>query len=244
MFEDLRAGLKPAQILSLATIVGEHVITWGQAELKALLKIHKPFLKTKEGKQIYDTDKAVSHGTNYMMQAPTMHMTIFKKSKAELYIPVKDCEKRRLLYLKRYKKLEKLYEHIPTIINSHGYLDCPSGMRRGFFGRNDNHRTRVGLSLIPQNNTAFATNRCLHNLYHSPYNRRPSSTELIMQPLNQVHDEADLAFHPHELEQVREIFTKATDFDSEVWGLRFKIPFDANYGPDWGNANTPLNYDE
>lgn len=240
MFEDLGAGLKPAQILSLATIVGEHVITWSADRLKPLLKQHKPFLKTPEGKKIYDTDKAVSHGTNYMMQAPTMHMTIFLKSKAELHIPVKECERKRQLYLKRYKGLERLYAHIPTIINTHGYIDCPSGMRRVFFGRNDNHRTRVGLSLIPQNNTAWATNRALHNLYYRDYNRRSGSTTLLVQPMNQVHDECDLAFYENEIEKVREIFTQATDFDSEVWGTRFKIPFDPNYGPNWGQCDNPI----
>lgn len=244
MFNDLRAGLKPAQILSLATIVGEHVISWDASQLVPLLKLHKPFLKTKEGKQIYDTDKAVSHGTNYMMQAPTMHMTIFKRSLAELYVPVKECEKKRLLYLKRYPGLQRLYNHIPTLINSNGYLDCPSGMRRVFFGRNDNHRTRVGLALIPQNNTAFATNRALHNLFYHPYNRRADGVSLVVCPINQVHDEADLAFHESELSLVQSIFTRATDFSSEVWGCEFKIPFDANYGPNWGNANTPLNYEE
>lgn len=244
MFNDLRAKLKPAQILSLATIVGEHVITWDAAQLVPLLKQHKPFLKTKEGKQIYDTDKAVSHGTNYMMQAPTMHITIFKKSLAELYVPVKECERKRLLYLKRYPGLSRLYQHVPTQINSHGFLDCPSGMRRVFFGRNDNHRTRVGLALLPQNNTAFATNRALHNLYYHDYNRRANGNELIVQPINQVHDEADLAFYENELSSVQSIFAKATDFTSEVWGLEFQIPFDANYGPNWGNANQPLNYED
>lgn len=240
MFEDLKAGLKPAQVLSLATIVGDHIIGLPTAQLLPLLKLHKPFLRTKEGKQIYDTDKAVSHGTNYMMTAPTMHVTIFKKSLAELYVPVKECEKKRLLYLKRYPGLLRLYEHIPTLINSNGYLDCPSGMRRVFFGRNDNHRTRVGLALIPQNNTAWATNRALHNLYYQFYNRRSGGNQLFVQPMNQVHDEMDFAFFEHELDQVREIHKKATDFSSEIWGLEFKIPFDTNYGDNWGNCNTPL----
>lgn len=244
MFNDLSAGIKPAQILSLATIVGEHVITWKAEQLVPLLKQHKPFLKTKEGKQIYDTDKAVSHGSNYMMQSPTMHITIFQKSKAELFVSVKECEKKRQLYLKRYKGLEKLYAHIPTIINSHGYIDCPSGMRRVFFGRNDNHRTRVGLSLIPQNNTAYATNRALHNLYYSGYNRRNSTSALIIQPVNQVHDEMDLAFREEEISNCREIFKQATNFGSEVWGLNFKIPFDSNYGNTWGECDTAFNYNE
>jgi hypothetical protein len=117
-------------------------------------------------------------------------------------------------------------------------------MRRVFFGRNDNHRTRVGLALLPQNNTALATNRALHNLFYQPYNRYQSSLNLVIQPVNQVHDEADIAFYESELPQVREIFAKASDFTSEVWGVKFKIPFDPNYGPNWGECETPIYNEE
>ena len=54
------------------------------------------------------------------------------------------------------------------------------------------------------------------------------------------HDEGDLAFKPEELSQVQSIFTQATDFDSEIWGVKFKIPFDPNYGPNWGACETPI----
>lgn len=241
MLLDLRAGLKPAMILALAKSFGDDLISADQATLKALLKKHKTYFKQDEsGKQMYATTKSVSHGTNYMMTAPTMHMTIFRKTKAELYVPVPQCEQLRLLYLKRYPGLEKLYSHIPALIQSNGYLDNPCGMRRMFFGRNDNHRTRVGLSLLPQSNTAYATNRFLHNLYYMPYNRDVDGLSLHLAPMNQVHDEADLAFHVDNLEKVRSIVNVAADFDSEVWGTRFKIPFDPNYGDTWGTCEDNL----
>jgi len=240
MLKDLKARLKPAQILALAQLCGEQYIAASQETLVALLKENKAFLKTPKGKGVYATAKAVSHGTNYMMQAPTMHVTVFKKSLGELYIPVRECENLRLLYLKRYRGLEELYRYIPTIINSDGYIDCPSGMRRVFLGRNDNHRTRVGLSLLPQNNTALATNRALLNLFREPYNRRQGCCELVVEPLNQVHDEADLAFLPEDLDQTRSIFQKASDFVSEIWGVQFRIPFDPNYGDTWGECEDPL----
>lgn len=243
MLKDLKAGLKPALILAICYHVDQNLIGADQETLLKYAKQYKPFFKTPAGKQVYDTTKSVSHGTNYMMQAKTMHITIFQRSKAELYIPVRQCETLRLLYLKRYKGLEKLYNYVPTLLNTHGYLDCPSGMRRVFFGRNDNHRTRVGLAIIPQNNTAYATDRMLHNLFYRDYNRRGNSLELIVQPINQVHDEGDLAFFPEEIDTVRSIFNQATDFRSEVWGVDFKIPFDPNFGPNWGKCETPL-FDE
>ena len=244
MLKDLLAGLKPALILAICYHIDQNLIGADQDTLLKYAKQYKAFFKTPAGKQVYDTTKAVSHGTNYMMQAKTMHVTIFQRSKAELYIPVRQCEQLRLLYLKRYRGLEKLYYYVPTLLNTHGYLDCPSGMRRVFFGRNDNHRTRVGLALLPQNNTAYATDRMLHNLFHCDYNRRRGSLDLIVQPINQVHDEGDLAFFPDERQTVRDIFTRATDFNSEIWGINFKIPFDPNYGPNWGACDRDLFSDE
>lgn len=245
MWDDLNAGIKPAMILSLCTYLKRPDLIEASVEtLVPLVKANKAYFKTTEGKIVYDADKSVSHGTNYMMQAKTMHETIFRKSKAEIWVPINECERRRLLYLKRYKGLSKLYDYIPTIINSHGLIDCPSGMRRLFFGRNDNHRTRVGLSLIPQNNTAFATNRALHNLYYESYNRRAGSNELVVQPMNQVHDEMDNALFENEISTVRNIFQKATDFTSQVWGVEFRIPFDLKYGPNWGQCETPIYGDD
>lgn len=237
MFEDLKAGLKPALLLALATKYGDQLMSSrDRVMLKGLATENKAFFKTPAGKQSYDTTKAVSHGTNYKMQAPTMHMTVFSKSKGELYVPIPQCETFRLLYLKRYQGLTKLYQYIPTLINQQGYLDCPSGMRRTFFGRADNHRTRVGLALIPQNNTANATNTTLHRLFYSSYNRRSNGRSLVIEPLNQVHDEVALAFRRSELDQAREIFKVASTFTSSVWGKEFVIPFDPNFGPNWGSS--------
>jgi uracil-DNA glycosylase len=241
MLRDLRAGLKPALILAIAQSFGEDLITADQATLLGYVKQHKAFFKRDpSGIRLYDTSKSVSHGTNYMMQAPTMHMTIFSKTKGELFVPISECERARLLYIKRYSKLPVLYGYIPTLINSTGYIDCPSGMRRQFFGRADNHRTRVGLSLLPQNNTAYATNRLLHNLYYSSDNRLSDGLSFVLAPMNQVHDEADLAVHESHLDRARDIFKKACDFTSEIWGIEFKIPFDPNYGDNWGDCDEPF----
>lgn len=239
MLKDLLAGLKPAIILALARLDGEDLITADQQTLAALYKTRKAHLKG-AGETVYATAKAVSHGTNYMMQANTMHVTIFRRSEGELFVPVKECEHQRQLYLKRYPGLQKLYNYIPTMLNTDGYLDAPSGMRRVFFGRPDNARTRAALSFLPQNNTAYATNRALQNLFYQPYNRRGNSARLILEPINQVHDEADLAFYENELSSARDIFARATDFTSSIWGIEFKIPFDAEYGADWASCKTPL----
>ena len=179
----------------------------------------------------------ITGNTNYMMQEPTMHVTIFRKSQAELYVPINECKKLKALYMRRYPGLARLHAHIPTMLNADGYMDCPSGMRRVFFGRADNHRTRVALALLPQNNTALATNRALYNLYYRDYNRTGSGARMFLSPINQVHDECDFVFDLQHLDRAREVFNRATDFISNCWGVEFKIPFDANYGKHWGGAD-------
>jgi hypothetical protein len=237
MFEDLKAGLKPALILALAYTFGEHYINADRDTLRAAVKQYKAYFKTPEGKKQYDTTKAVSHGTNYMMQEPTMHVTIFRKSLGELYVPIKECTHLKSLYLKRYRGLETLHAHIPTMLTMDGHMDCPSGMRRISFDRPSNERTRKFLALLPQNNTGYATNRAALNLFYRSYNRIPGTRLLYVAPINQVHDELCAVFPRSELGRCRSIFDQATDFPSSCWGVDFKIPFDANYGPNWGAAN-------
>ena len=121
-----------------------------------------------------------------------------------------------------------------------GYLDAPSGHRRAFMGRQDNTRARAALAQIPQGNTAWATDRMLLNIFTQPYNRRADGKSLIMEPINQVHDEGDLAFFPDEISRCAKIFQQASDLQSEVWGVEFKIPFGPEYGTNWGNCEGDL----
>ena len=240
MLNDLKAGLKPAQILALANMSNEISMTDTTEKIVPVLARNKAFFKTPEGKIVYATAKAVSHGTNYMMQAKTQHTTIFRRSDGELYVPVRQCEKYRMMYMRRYPGLQRLHDYIPTRLASDGYLDCPSGVRHQFFGRSDQMQVRKALSLLPQNNTAHATNTMLWNIFHQPYNRRADGRSLIVEPINQVHDEGDLAFHENELSLAANIFKRASEMQSEVWGIDFVIPFDPAFGPNWGACETDL----
>lgn len=242
MMEDLLAGLKPAQIMGIAWLFGSHLVTQPAAVIKTYLKDFKAVVKQEEasrgpGRTIYDIMKAGSHGGNYGMGPQTMQDNSFRRSDGELYVPVGDFKRFLALYNRRYDKLEALQEKMASILNTHGYLDSYSGNRRIFLGRRDSGTIRIMLSQLPQNITGFVTNQLLDRVYHWKQNRVSSTNRrLILQPVNQVHDETDLAFSADRLEQAREIFHKASRNRIVTWGVEYSIPFDAHYGLDWSDA--------
>ncbi len=246
MMNDLLAGIKPAQALTIASLFGAELITATPQVLSTYKKRMKEFTTQEEiargpGRTSYDAYKAVSHGSNYGMGPQTMHTNIFKKSEGDLWVSVQDCQKGQDLYEKRYRGLKKLREKMANILTSVGYLDAFSGNRRFFFGRRDNSTIRVMLAQLPQAHTTYATNLLFDRLYHWHYNREASAPrQFILKPTNQVHDETVLSFAQHNLDRAREIFHLASQNSIECWGVPFVIPFDANYGDNWGAAKTAL----
>jgi hypothetical protein len=181
----------------------------------------------------------ITGNSNYGMKKHTMHENIFKKSKGELWVHPDQCDSFQKLYFRRYPGLHKVHAQIVRIMNQQGYLDSFAGTRRMFFGRKDNTTVRDMLAHLPQAHTAFATNTLLERVYFWPVNRRDRN-ELILEPVNQVHDEADMMFKQADLGRVREMFPSLTELEMEVWGIKFQIPFEANYGLSWGDCETPL----
>lgn len=246
MMQDLKIGVKPAQILAIAQCFGSHLITLPASELLAYKPRLKEVIKQEEasrgpGKTIYDICKAESHGSNYGMGPQTGVDNVFKRSEGELYITPAQFKQAQLLYEKRYSKLIKLQEKMVSLLNSHGYLDAFSGNRRYFFGRRDNNTVREMLSQLPQAHTTYVTNLLLERLYYWKGNRRAESArKFIASPANQVHDETDIMFKLGDLDQVREIFNKCCQNEIMCWGVKYTIPFEANYGPNWGDAHEEL----
>lgn len=245
MLDDLRAGLKPAQALAIAQLFGHHLISEPASELLKYKKQFKQMMVEQETvrglkRTDYDVWKAVSHGSNYGMKKRTMHDNIFKKSNGELFVPEDDCQRFQLLYYKRYKGLPKWHEYTVSQLNSTGYIDAFSGTHRNFLGRKDNSTLRIMLAHAPQAHTSYATNKLLEKLYYLPVNRRADGLSLIIEPVNQVHDETDLLFRKNELDLCREIFFPLTKLPMKYWGVEFEIPFEVMYGENWGDCENEL----
>lgn len=245
MMDDLLHGIKPAQALTIASLFGEHLITASWSELKALLPSFKTAMKEQEkvrGKKRtdYDAYKAVSHGTNYCMGPKTTCDNIFKKSDGELYVSLETCRDKQFLYEKRYPGLAKLKERMASLLSTHGYLDAYSGNRRIFFGRRDNNTVREMISQLPQAHTTYVTNLLFDRLFHWKGNRMGNGRELVVKPVNQVHDEACKVFARSDLDRAREIFRVCSVNRITCWGVDFTIPFESTYGESWGECDEVL----
>lgn len=233
MLEDLRAGLKPAQRLAIAEMAGWEYMTKPPEELLPLKKL----LKSPEGQTTYRISKAVGHGSSYMMKKRMMHQNIFKQSDGDLFVPPEECQKRQDM-LNNFYALPELHKFMEGQLISRGTLMSAGGTYRKFFGRRDAATLRTMLSHLPQAHTGYSTNVVINRLYYSPANRRGRG--LILEHLNQVHDETDLAFNFGEEELAGEIFWSHCRVPLDIWGVEVEIPFEAAYGPNWGAANTEL----
>lgn len=245
MMDDLLHGIKPAQALTIASLFGEHLITADWEVIKSYIPQFKKLMKEQEtvrGKKRtdYDAYKAVSHGTNYCMGPKTTCDNIFKKSDGELYVALDVCRDKQFLYEKRYSGLSKLKERMASLLSTHGYLDAFSGNRRIFFGRRDNTTVREMISQLPQAHTAYATNLLFDRLFHWKGNRVGNTRQLIIQPVNQVHDEACKVFARGNLDQARDIFSTCATNRINCWGVEFTIPFESTYGNNWGECDETL----
>jgi len=170
-----------------------------------------------------------------------MHVTIFKKSEGELFVTPDDCETFQGLCFQRYPGLIKLHAEMVRLMNDQGYLDSFGGTRRAFFGRKDNGTVRDMLSHLPQAHTSFATNRFIERIYYWKCNRHlDNPRRLIIQPVNQVHDETCVVFPSDKLGFVKEFCQAATNIPMECWGQKFTIPFELQYGPNWGECKETL----
>lgn len=243
MMDDLLGGIKPAVALTIAFLFGRHLIKAPIEELLTYAPKFKTIKKDEErtrgpGRTTYDAMKAVSHGSNYCMGPQTTHQNIFKKTDGDLFVPVEQCRAAQNLYEQRYPGLKILHERMVGLLNTHGFLDAFSGNRRYFFGRRDNSTVREMVAHLPQAHTTYATNLLFERVLHWPINRLGGSgNHLLLAPLNQVHDEACLAYPTAERERARDAFAKMSKNTMECWGVSFSIPFEANYGPSWGQCD-------
>ena len=225
LLEDLRQGVKPAQVLGLSLIFGPEAIGWPTARIKA----EKNALKDDKGKQLYAIAKAINHGSAYLLGKRGMHLNIFKQSDGDIYLDPDQCEAYQDLLFLRYP-YPLLHEAMRSRMLSEPKLESASGSVRHFFGRADNQTLREMLSHIPQANTTFVNSVLLYRLYYE------QPHPFMLEPLNQVHDEVDFQFDPDKLDSCRELFKQACHVPIECWGVDFEITYDANYGPNWAEC--------
>lgn len=230
LWDDLLRGLKPAQVIAIAVLLKNDDLI--SAPCEQLLNL-RHLLKTPEGKIVYRYSKNVGHGSAYAMRGQKGHETIFKESDGEIFIPKAEFERLQKLLYRRYP-FPDWHNFMRSRLVKDGYLDSASGTRRYFLGRKDDSTLRDMLAHAPQAHTTYAANVVLDRISSDPENRREG--KLLLQPINQVHDETLLRYPVADRETCHSIFKRHCRVEMDYWGTKFVIPFEAKYGADWGTC--------
>lgn len=199
MLDDYLAGIKPAKVIALMhQVMQQELLTSGAkgaAEIQRVklrvishfVTMDRDILRTacdavKKSDWIYFASKRVQHGTNYGMGPGTMSSQIlkdsYKKEGTPIYISMSDCRTLQELYLEgRYRGVKKWHGWVAHQLLTKGKLESASGHVRTFFGRKksqgqvDQETFKQILAHEPQNNTTYATNLAMLNLWKDPSNR-------------------------------------------------------------------------
>lgn len=179
MFDDYKAGMKPAKLIALMYIFGTDINKLSRPDLKYLHDRVFPLVLKAVGKWLYLGSKRVQHGSNYLMGIPTMQQNVlqdsYKESGTPVYMSAADARKLQECYFARYPGVAFWHTWAKAKLVADAKLTSASGNTRIFFGRRygpDLHNTvKEFLAHEPQNNTTWVTNLAMLNLWQDPANR-------------------------------------------------------------------------
>lgn len=248
MLEDYKAGIKPANVIALLYHFGPDINTLDRDSLLWWSeKQNFSLVKEACGSWVYDGCKVVQHGSNYMMGIPTMISNLmkksFKKSGKAIYMEHRDAGLLQSLYFLRYPGIKTWHAYSESALRANGRLTSASGHTRVFFGRRygkEIHETvKEYLADEPQQNTTYATNLAMLNLWNDPENRR-SDGSLIIEPLHQVHDALCGQWPQSHRDWARGKIKTYFHNPLTIAGQEIVIPFDGGWGPSWGDCKNKI----
>lgn len=248
MWDDYTYGLKPAKIIALA-YHGIPIASYTREALKALCKheSRKGGICDQDS-WLYFAAKRVQHATNYGVGARTGCQQImedsYKVSGTPIYMTEREFETLQRYYLMRYPGLYQWHQHCKNKVFDGHDLTSASGHTRKFFGRRKewdgktrslqvSHETwKEYLADGPQENTTYATNLALSNLWKDPENKR--NGKFIVEPLHQVHDALIGQFSKSDIDFAKRKIPKWFDNTLVVANTQLVIPYEGNFGASWG----------
>lgn len=227
MFDDLLAGLKPAQIVCFILRHGYgQLARASRPEIKELLK------EVKKEDWDYYVCKQVIWGTCYLMGPRKAAEQIFKESYGKVNLTEKEAREFQAAVFVRYK-VKTWHDWMTRHLAKQPYppkLVAPSGQTRRFFSR---QRDILGEALAhePQVNTTYATNMAAYRLWTDRENRL--GNKLRVEPLHQVHDALIAQFKIEDTDWAIGKIKQWFDNPIEIGGIKVTIPFEGTYGLNW-----------
>ena len=217
MLDDLKAGLKPAQVICYLLRHGHSALNGKPrpeiAEL--LLEVHK------EDWDYFACKKGI-WGTCYTMGPIKLATVILIESEGKINLTHAEVQAFQKAVYARYN-IKAWHESTGRALARKPELISASGHRRRFFGR---AREILGQALAnePQENTTYAINLAAQRIW--PFTPR-------IQLLHQVHDAVVGQFRIEDTEWARPTIKECFNNTLFIAGQRIVIPFEGSYGTNW-----------
>lgn len=237
MWDDYKAGLKPAKIIAAMYEKGREVNQLPREQLKLICA------EVDQDGWLYFGCKRVQHGTNYSLGKLTMAETIMEDSYKYLGYPIymepQVCVNLQGLYLSRYPGVALWQNFIKRQVLEKGFITSASGHVRKLFGRRrrgrevDHETYRAALAEEPQANTTYATMLAKERLIDDPENYTPEGLFRVV-PKHTVHDALIGQF---KIEDTNWAVPKLRSWFNNpitIANTTLVIPFEGGYGPSWG----------
>ncbi len=232
MLDDLRFGIKPAQVVAYILKHGAGpTLGKNRHEIKELCK------EIKKDDWEYFVSKQGIWGTCYTMGPRKLAERVFIESEGKVNMSEKDAKEFQACIQVRYR-VSLWHRWMQRSLESQTYpasLTASNGFTRKFYGR----KTEIlgdALAHRPQVYTTYATNKAAYNLWSAPDTRLSSSKtacRLRVEPMHQVHDELLVQFKIEDtawaIGKIKQWFNNPIQIANQT----LVIPFDGAYGTKW-----------
>ncbi len=237
MWDDLHSGLKPANSVLLLWENGQQVNQWPLERcLEAQSQIDKGGWRYRSMKVAI---WSVCYGAGDVSVSETILETSWKRDGELIYVSAADCKKIIASTFARYPGIKRRMERTNMLLARDGELTNCAGFARQFFGRKSDAATqRLAYAYTPAFNTAYCNNQALLRMWRDPENI-DSNGKRIFRPLLGVHDAIEGCAPIERREWVKRKLTEWWNNPITVAGMTFTIPYEAQFGPSWGQL-TPL----
>jgi DNA polymerase I-like protein with 3'-5' exonuclease and polymerase domains len=231
MWDDLSAGLKPANAVVLLLRDGAVVNTWSMAkcldEQRKLDKKAWQYLACKKG--IWGT----CYGLGDVALSEKILEEAWKESGELITISAADCKRLQAAIHARYPGVKRRWERTKLLLQRDGKLEACGGQVRDFFGVKTDHSTqKEAFAYTPAANTAYACHCALLALW-----RNTDRVTRSVQPLLTVHDSVLFQAPVEHRAWIASHIPAWFSNPLTVAGKTFVIPWETCRGDSWGTVS-------
>lgn len=233
MLDDLRFGLKPAQVVA-------YILKHGASDIEQFAN-DRPKLKelcgeVKKEDWEYFVSKQGIWGTCYTMGPRKLAERVFIESEGKVNLSERQAREFQGAIYIRYK-VSLWHKWMERHLQSQSYpakLIASNGQVRKFFGRNSLKNCEIlgeALAHLPQVYTTYATLKAAQRLWNDPHNY--VSNKLRLEPLHQVHDELLCQAKIEDTEWAVDKLKSYFNNPIQIANQQVVIPFEGAYGTAW-----------